>query len=374
MTGTMEESGTFGTRAAQMAGSDTRARIAELEAENAALRRASNDALRAEQTRLHLALEAGRLGIWELDLATDSARCSPRHDAIFGYAAPPPDWGYARFTEHHLLPEDRDHVDRSFHAVIEDGADWHFECRIRRADDGEVRWIEARGQPIRDAEGRPVRLLGVVADVTERKGAEERQVLLLAELSHRVKNSLAVVQSLAVQTARGAADLPSFSAAFQSRLMALARAHDLLTSRNWEGAALDAVVRATVDPLGLDAPRVDLSRCAAGVVLAPAATLALGMAVHELATNAVKHGAFSVPGGRVTIACTADAGEGLHIVEWIERGGPPVTGPPTRRGFGLRLLGRGLATGTGMVADLHFEPEGLRCVLRLPPQNGIPGG
>jgi two-component sensor histidine kinase len=257
--------------------------------------------------------------------------------------------------------------------VVEGGGDWHFECRIRRADDGEVRWIEARGQPIRDAEGRSVRLLGVVADVTERKRAEARQALLLAELSHRVKNSLAVVQSLAVQTARGAADLPSFSAAFQARLIALARAHDLLTRRNWEGAALDAVVRATLDPLGLDAARVDLSGCVAGVVLTPAAALAMGMALHELATNAVKHGALSVPGGRVTIACTADAGEGSHMVEWIERGGPPVTSPPTRRGFGLRLLGRGLATETGMAADLRFEPEGLRCTLRLPQQSGVPG-
>src|SRR3954463_8546625 len=218
---------------------------------NVTQRRAADEALRAEGIRLHLALEAGRLGSWELDVATDTARCSPRHDAIFGYAAPPPDWGYGRFNEKHVLPEDRDHVDRYFHAAAEGGADWHFECRIRRADDSEVRWIEARGQPVRDAEGRPVRLLGVVADVTERKRAEERQALLLAELSHRVKNSLAVVQALAIQTARGAADLPSFSAAFQSRLIALARAHDLLTRQNWEGAALDAVVRATVDPLGL---------------------------------------------------------------------------------------------------------------------------
>jgi two-component sensor histidine kinase len=185
-----------------------------------------------------------------------------------------------------------------------------------------------------------------------------------------VKNSLAVVQSLAAHTARGAADLPAFSAAFQARLIALARAHDLLTRREWEGAALDAVVRAALDPLAVEAARLDLSGCAAGVVLAPAAALALAMALHELGTNALKHGALSVPKGRVSIVCRTDH-DGVRVVEWVERGGSPVPGPPTRRGFGLRLLERGLAAEAGMVADLCFEPQGVRCTLRLPP-GGIP--
>jgi two-component sensor histidine kinase len=127
------------------------------------------------------------------------------------------------------------------------------------------------------------------------------------------------------------------------------------------------VVKAGLDPLTLDDARVDLSGCAAGILLPPAEALALTMAVHELATNALKYGALSVAAGRVSISCrTASAEHAVPVVEWVERGGPPLDGPPVRKGFGLRLLGRGLTAEAGMAADLRFEPEGLRCTLRLP--------
>jgi PAS domain S-box-containing protein len=329
--------------------------------------RVAHEALRAEETRLRLALEAGQLGFWDLDVATDTALLSPRHDAIFGYDAPPPDWGYQRFVEQHLLPEDRDHVERAFREAAERGADLHTECRIRRADTGEVRWIEIRGQPLHDAEGRQVRLLGVVADITDRKRAEERRALLVNELNHRVKNTLAIVQSIAVQTARGAKDLSSFSVAFQARLIALARAHDLLTRGHWEGATLDAALRAALEPLVAQAAQADLSGCAPGIVLPPATVLALTIAVHELATNARKYGALSVPSGHISITCHApDPGADNAVLAWTERGGPPVQGQPARRGFGLRLLQRGLAAEAGMGADIRFEPESVHCILRLP--------
>jgi two-component sensor histidine kinase len=295
---------------------------------------------------------------------------SPRHDAIFGYPAPPPGWSFRRFMRH-VRAEDRPAVARAFRAAVEGGADdLRFECRIRRAGDGAERWIEGRGQPVRDAGGRAVRLLGVVQDVTERKRAEERRALLVNELNHRVKNTLAVVQSLAAQTARGAPDLSAFAAAFQRRILALARAHDLLTREDWTGAPLREAVRAGLAPLALDAGRVDLSGCdGADVVLPPGAAVTLAMAVHELAANALRHGALSVPQGRVSIACKTAAEGGAQIVDWVERGGPPVAGPPARRGFGLRLLERGLAAQAGVAADLGFEPEGLRCTLRLPPSS-----
>jgi PAS domain S-box-containing protein len=330
-------------------------------------RRRADMALRTEEARLRLALEAGQLGFWELDVATDTALLSPRHDAIFGYDAPPLDWGYRRFAEQHLLPQDRDQVEQAFREAVESGVDWHTECRIRRADTGEVRWIEIRGQPLHDAQGRHVRLLGVVADITDRKRAEERRALLVNELNHRVKNTLAIVQSIALQTARGAKDLSSFSAAFQARLIALARAHDLLTRGHWEGATLDAVLRAALEPLVVDAAQVDLSGCAPGIVLPPATALALTMAVHELATNARKYGALSVPAGHISITCrTPDPDATDAVLTWTERGGPLAKAQPTRRGFGLRLLQRGLAAEAGMGADIRFEPEGLRCTLRLP--------
>jgi two-component sensor histidine kinase len=208
-------------------------------------------------------------------------------------------------------------------------------------------------------------------DRTERRRAEERRALLANELNHRVKNTLAVVQSLARQGTRGGDDLAAFAAAFQRRILALGRAHDLLTREDWTGAPLREVVRAGLAPLALDPARVDLSEggCA-GVLLPPGAAVTLAMAVHELAANALRHGALSVPGGRVSVACGTDPDGGGHRLGWTERGGPPVPGPPARRGFGLRLIERGLAMQAGMGADLRFEPEGLRCTLRLPTPRG----
>ena len=201
----------------------------------------------------------------------------------------------------------------------------------------------------------------------ERARAEARRALLIGELNHRVKNTLAVVQSLAAQTARGAPDLPAFASAFQARLLALARAHDLLTRRDWEGASVDAVVRAAVEACGPS--RVELRNArACGTLLAPAQVLTLALALHELATNALRHGALSTPGGRVSVCCGPDpAEEGAQRVVWAERDGPSIPAPPTRTGFGLRLLERGLASQAGMEAETRFEPDGLRCALRLRP-------
>jgi PAS domain S-box-containing protein len=197
---------------------------------------------------------------------------------------------------------------------------------------------------------------------TERAQAEERRALLLAELNHRVKNTLAVVQALALQTARSAPDLPSFVSAFQARLIALGRAHDLLTQADWRGATAEEVVRTELR----GEERADLGGCASPAVLPPVQALALALALHELATNAAKHGALSTPEGRVFVACRTDPADGATLIEWVERGGPTVSGPPVRHGFGLRLLQRGLARQAGMEAELRFEPEGLRCTLRLP--------
>ena len=128
---------------------------------------------RDKEERLRLALDAGELGTWELDLASGTAVRSARHDQIFGYADPPPSWTVDMFLEH-ILPEDRDGVLGAFQHAVEAGAEWRFECRIRRADDGEVRWIEARGRPLRNrGDARPTHMLGIIADVTARKAAEE---------------------------------------------------------------------------------------------------------------------------------------------------------------------------------------------------------
>ena len=267
--------------------------------------------------------------------------------------APTRDW-----LEDYIHPDDQPTVRAAIDDAIRRGGVFDMEHRVRQPDGG-FGWTLSRAVPILGADGGVEEWFGAASDVTGRKQAEERRGLLVNELNHRVKNTLAVVQSLALQTARGAADLASFSAAFQARLIALARAHDLLTRTDWEGAPLAEVARTALESSG---DRVSLSACRSpDAPLAPAQALALAMALHELATNALKHGALSIPGGRVTVSCGTCPGDGVPFVEWTEQGGPPVPGTPARRGFGLRLL----AAQAGVAADLRFEPEGVRCTLRL---------
>ena len=204
---------------------------------------------------------------------------------------------------------------------------------------------------------------------------ERRLRLVVAELNHRAKNALATVQALALQTARSDGTDPArFTETFTARLQTLGRAHDLLARLSWEGAALGAVLRAGLAPwlnaAGSAAPpRILLCSSCDGALplVAPGQAQALVMAMHELATNATKHGALSLPTGRVEVACGADpAGRGLTIT-WRERGGPPVPGPPARRGFGTRLLERALAhdLGTGAQVVLAFEPAGVQATIRF---------
>ncbi len=200
-------------------------------------------------------------------------------------------------------------------------------------------------------------------EIARRAAVEEQQKLLLHELNHRVKNTLATVQSIAAQTLRTSPEPDAFREAFEKRLVALSKAHNLLATSNWRGASLHDLVRRELEPHGVDdAGRISIS----GPVLwlPPAQALALAMVLHELATNAARHGALSRPTGRVdlswSVAAEAD-GQRLRMV-WRELGGPQVR-PPARRGFGSRLIERGLAQELGGTARLLFEPEGLRCII-----------
>jgi PAS domain S-box-containing protein len=346
------------------------------EAENGALGRANTElaesraALGESEERLRLILDsAADYAIFTTGPDRRVSSWNAGAERLLGWTA---EEVVGRSADLIFTPEDRAAgvPEREAAKALAEGRASNERWHLRK--DGSRFWGSGLTMALRGAEGDPppppLGLLVIMRDRTERRRAEERRELLVHELNHRVKNTLAVVQSLAAQTARGAPDLPSFGAAFQARLIALARAHDLLTREDWVGAPLHAVARAALEPLAIDETRVDLSGCASDVVLPPGAALALAMAVHELATNALKHGALSAPDGRVSVACrgAADPGGGAPVVEWVERGGPPVAGPPAKRGFGLRLLGRGLMAQAGVGADLRFEPEGVRCTLRLP--------
>ncbi|MCK5911002.1 MAG: MASE1 domain-containing protein [Caulobacter sp.] len=197
------------------------------------------------------------------------------------------------------------------------------------------------------------------AELAQRRRAEELQRLLINELNHRVKNTLATVQSLAAQTLRSSDDLATAREAFDRRLMALSATHNLLTQSSWASAELGDLVRQAAEPFVADrfiarGPSVSLS---------PARSLALSMALHELSTNALKYGALSVADGVVRLTWRVTAGQ-LELV-WAEEGGPPVVAP-TRRGFGTRLISQALARELRGQVRLEHDPAGVRCEIRFP--------
>ena len=255
-----------------------------------------------------------------------------------------------------LHPDDRPRSFAAWHHSVATGTPYDIEHRVKRVD-GSYRWARSRAFARFDPDGSIRLWYGSTEDVHERKLAEERQRLLINELNHRVKNTLATVQAIAFQTLKGDLNLPEARARFEARLLALSRAHNMLTEQNWSGASLASVVANAA--LHLAPERVQGS--GPDVWLAPRAALALSLALHELSTNAAKYGALSAEGGTVHVdwACEQD---NLRL-QWKEQGGPRVE-PPARSGFGSRLIERGISADLGGEAVLHFEPDGLCCVIR----------
>jgi two-component sensor histidine kinase len=237
--------------------------------------------------------------------------------------------------------------------------DFDVEFRTVGREDGAERWIAAKGRGFFDEAGQPERVVGATVDITERKRAELHLRLLVNELNHRVKNSLATIQAIAVQTFHAARSLPQAQEAFSARIVALAEAHDLLTRENWEGADLLDLLGRLED---LHGGSGRFTTEGGSVRLSPRMALSLSMALHELATNAVKYGALSSLEGQVRISWVVVPG-GAHprlVLTWTESGGPPVS-PPTRRGFGSRLIERGLAAELSGEARIDFQPDGVVC-------------
>jgi len=200
-----------------------------------------------------------------------------------------------------------------------------------------------------------------LTDITARKRAEDQQTMLVAELNHRVKNILAIVQSVAGQTVRASSSLTSFSTAFSGRIKALALAHDVLTRTRWIGIGLSELLTALLEP---HRGRVTLQ--GPPVLLPAQAVMPLSMAMHELATNASKYGALSIPQGTVTIDWTLRNGDETGVdISWAERGGPRVE-PRATSGFGTKLIDRVVGYDLDGKAALSFEPGGLRAVLSFP--------
>jgi two-component sensor histidine kinase len=327
----------------------------------------NREALRQSEQQLEFALEAGRLGSWQINLETGRLQASDifQQTCCASGSCGPLDTVEA--LEACIHPEDREPLRRAIALAAQDGTDLEAELRTM-APGAEEHWVLLRGRAAYDDEGKATRMAGVSLDVTERKAAEERQRLMLAELNHRVKNTLATIQSIAMQLGRTAPDVATFQRAFMQRIVALARIHDMLSSVSWKGAQLADVLQQTLAPhlaaegygdrIRLDGPFVHLG---------PNAAVTLTMAFHELATNAAKYGALSAAGGQVHVTWRADDPSAPRLIEivWREVGGPEVV-EPARRGFGTRFIERGVAREFDGTVDMAFGPTGLVCRLRIP--------
>ena len=324
--------------------------------------RRTSDLVRAEE-RLRFIHEAARLGSWSLDLAEMRLLASDQCKRNLGRDPTAP------FTNDDLLaavlPEDRDRMQDAIRESVETRADYDIEYRVRDTR-GEVRWVQARGQPFYSVDGRPVTMAGVTIDITQRKRAEEQRALLADELNHRVKNSMATMQSIAHQTLRHAASLDEALRTLDARLQSLSAAHDVLTRESWAGATLAEIAETTLQAFrGGAGDRFAVAGPA--VRFPPRPTLALTMALHELATNAVKYGALSNDQGRVSLrwdVVTGGAAPQLWL-RWEESGGPEVV-TPTRRGFGSRLIERALAAELEGNAEIAYRRRGLVFTLEGP--------
>jgi PAS domain S-box-containing protein len=340
-------------------------RIAELERENGALRtsmgtagveaRKAEQAWRLDEERLRLIIESAvDYAIFTIDRAGIVTSWNSGAQRLLGYAE---EQALGMDSRAIFTPEDREagaplwEIDTAMSEGRAADERWHVRS------DGSRFWGSGLMMPLQTGEPVPG-LLKIMRDDTERRKADERQQLLIDELNHRVKNTLATVQALADQTLKTARTPDAFPDAFRSRLFALARAHDMLTRQAWEMVYIEDLVRAAMAPW-IEEGRVSLS--GPPVRVSPKQAIAVAMALHELASNAAQHGALSVHQGSVDIswACELEC-----ELQWRERNGPPVS-PPVRQGFGWRILNRALATELDRPVDLRFESAGVTCILRF---------
>jgi PAS domain S-box-containing protein len=323
-------------------------------------RRRAEEALRKSEESLRLAVEGAGMATWDVDPVTRRGHWSGTRFDILGLPRPKDLVGTVEDWLQRIHPQDRAEVETAVERCFADGDPFTIEYRILRADNQEEVWLHSYGNRIVPNPGEPPRFIGVSFDITARKRSEQHQMLLINELNHRVKNTLAIVQAIAHQTFKMEAMSAELRQAFEGRLAALSSAHNLLTRQNWEGAS----IRQVIDE-GMAAYRSGSRVSVAGpdLPLAPKAAVSLAMAVHELATNAVKYGALSTDRGRIAIHWSVEDGRLCWV--WRESGGPAVT-PPARRGFGSRMIERGLAAELRGEARMDFAPDGLVCTLSSP--------
>lgn len=321
-------------------------------------------ALRVSEERLALAQRAAGIGVFDWDVPSGKVTWTEEQERLFGLEKGTFGEDFSSW-EAAVLPEDLEPSNKAIaEALARHDPEINLAYRIRRPD-GTVRTIDTIALFFYDEKGAPLRMVGVNIDITRYKEAENRQNLLIRELHHRVKNTLATVQAIVGSTARTATSIDEFYQGFVGRIVSLARTHNLLTEDLWQKAALEELVQTELGPYE-DEARNRITIEGPHLELPSEAAVPIGMAIHELTTNAAKHGALSTFGGQVDVRWEiVDRERPMLNFSWIEHGGPRV-GTPTRQGFGTRLLQRVLATQLQAEVSMEFPEEGLRFSMQMP--------
>ncbi|MDM9645511.1 PAS domain S-box protein [Rhizobium sp. S163] len=315
----------------------------------AALERRIAD-LTASEERLHFTLKAGGLGVWTLDVPVRRLVCSPICKANFG-REPAESFTYDDLQAS-IHPDDVDRWREAVDIALQSDGNLHVEYRIVKPD-GELAWVEIRAETRFDEAGQPLQMSGVSIDATERRHAEAHKAMMAQEMGHRMKNMLAITQSIVNQSLRADQSPASIRSTIAERLGALSRSADVLHGREFDTLGLREIVEQAVAPFN---GRDQIQFSGPEVTVSHQANTSLSLGLHELATNATKYGALSTSVGRVEINWTT-VGDRFEL-HWKEAGGPLVS-EPSRSGFGTKLI-QMVGVRLHGKAEIQFDPEGLR--------------
>jgi PAS domain S-box-containing protein len=325
------------------------ARTAELQQSTAQLQQS--------EVRRSLALAAGQMGSWEWDCETGRYSWDDGQFRIYG-VEPQTFAVTAENIRASIHPEDWDLLREGFENIAATKRAHQMEFRIRRPN-GQIRWCMTSAAASIGNNGEVSRISGVTFDVTERKASEEKQTLLAREVDHRAKNALALVQSILRLTR--ADSLSQYTATVEGRIRALSRAHTILSQSRWQGASLRGLVDEELAPFKSSGNTIDIQ--GSDVVLNAASAQTIALALHELATNAAKYGALSVPRGRLQLNWSVE--DRIVKFNWRESGGPE-TAAPTRKGFGTRIIVASIEQQLGGKVLFNWHLEGLFCTFTIP--------
>jgi PAS domain S-box-containing protein len=320
-------------------------------------------ALRESEARFRSTFENAAVGVAHVALDGSIRQHNGRLAQILGYAVEE----ISSISVRELIHPDDLHVDAELLSELQSGRRENYAVDKRCVrKDGTLIWCGITISLQRDAQGEPQYFIAIVRDITERRAAQNHQRFLLRELAHRSKNQLAVLQAMAGQTARNSRSMDEFLTKFSQRIQGLAVATDVLVAQDWAGAPMNDLVERQLETFAPS--RHQFIHEGEPISIDGDAAHAVGLALHELATNAVKYGAWSAPGGTVTVRWRVEqrGSPDAHVVlTWVERGGPPVVAPQ-QRGFGQIIIERTVAQKLGGSVELVFAPEGLSWALQMP--------